>query len=58
MVNRRHVGQWLVSNENYISTVLREKILKETFTVQEYYMDDVTDRLKKIINQHLNSLAT
>lgn len=58
MVNRRHVGQWLVSNENYISTVLREKILKETFTVQEYYMDDVTDRLKKIINQHLNRLAT
>lgn len=58
MVERRHIAQWLVLNEKYISTNSRVNILKEKFTKPEYCMDDVTHHLKKIINQYLNFHTT
>lgn len=54
MVAKKHVAQWLVSHQKLISTAVRNQILAKSFTKEEYFMDDVTNDLNTIINQHFN----
>jgi len=55
MVEKKHVGQWLVRYERHFSVPLRRQLLAQHFTEQQYYMEYLQPKLKKLIQDHFNS---
>ncbi len=54
MVEKQHVAQWLVRHQRHFTVPLRQQLLAQHFTDQEYYMEYLQPKLEKLINDHFN----